>query len=224
MSGRARLPQKVIPTQKISPPPSRPSTYPPARAPAQSANPAWGLGAGGLLRGAHRLLLRYPAAQQLLENEQDRPGSGPFRPDLSNPEHANALSSAAWELSLLRSSCEPAVSVVAADVVALGSQDAASGLAALYERGREAREAGAGQGNLAAVFAGVPLPEGRAVALGKVSLVDTSSAGAAAAGSEKGAAGGKGKQQQQQRKRAVPKDGVDLRSPLLVRLARAGGV
>ncbi|CAN0367206.1 unnamed protein product, partial [Laminaria digitata] len=75
---------------------------------------------------AHRLLLRYPAAQQLLENEQDRPGSGPFRPDLANPEHANALSSAAWELSLLRHSCEPAISVVAADVVALGSQDAAS--------------------------------------------------------------------------------------------------
>ncbi|CAM9759191.1 unnamed protein product [Ectocarpus sp. 12 AP-2014] len=185
----------------------------------QSANPAWGLGAGGLLRGAHRLLLRYPAAQQLLENEQDRPGSGPFRPDLTNPEHANALSSAAWELSLLRNSCEPAIAAVAADIVALGSQDAASGLAALYERGREAREAGAGQGNLGAVFAGVPLPEGRAVAMGKASLLDAPSAagGAVAAGNQKKGAKG----QQHQSKRAVPKDGVDIRSPLLLRLARA---
>ncbi|CAM9791012.1 unnamed protein product [Ectocarpus sp. 4 AP-2014] len=185
----------------------------------QSANPAWGLGAGGLLRGAHRLLLRYPAAQQLLENEQDRPGSGPFRPDLTNPEHANALSSAVWELSLLRNSCEPAIAAVAADIVALGSQDAASGLAALYERGREAREAGAGQGNLGAVFAGVPLPEGRAVAMGKASLLDAPAAagGAVAAGNQKKGAKG----QQQQSKRAVPKDGVDIRSPLLLRLARA---
>lgn len=189
----------------------------------QSANPAWGVGAGGLLRGAHRLLLRYPAAQQLLENEQDRPGSGPFRPDLSNPEHANALSSAAWELSLLRNSSEPTISVVAADIVALGSQDAASGLAALYERGREAREAGAGQGNLGAVFAGVPLPEGRAVAMGRVGLLDAAPPAVEGAGAaEKQKKGGKG--QQQQRKRAVPKDGVDLQSPLLVRLARAGAV
>lgn len=191
------------------------------------------MGAGGLLRGAHRLLLRYPAAQQLLENEQDRPGSGPFRPDLSNPEHANALSSAAWELSLLRNSSEPTVSAVAADVVALASQDAASGLAALYERGREAREAGAGQGNLGAVFAGVPLPEGRAVAAGKMGsglglgLPDAAppaGGGGGAGAAEKRKKGGNGQQQQQQRKRAVPKDGVDLRSPLLVRLARAGAV
>ena len=194
---------------------------PPSRC-AQSANPAWGVGAGGLLRGAHRLLLRYPAAQQLLENEQDRPGSGPFRPDLSNPEHANALSSAAWELSLLRNSSEPTISVVAADIVALGSQDAASGLAALYERGREAREAGAGQGNLGAVFAGVPLPEGRAVAAGKAGLLDASPAVEGAGAAEKQKKGSKG--QQQQRKRAVPKDGVDVQSPLLVRLARAGAV
>lgn len=106
---------------------------------------------------------------------------------------------------------------MAADIVALGSQDAASGLAALYERGREAREAGAGQGNLGAVFAGVPLPEGRAVAMGKASLQDVAAGGAVAAGNQKN--GGKG---QQQSKRAVPKDGVDIRSPLLLRLARAG--
>ncbi|CAM9580999.1 unnamed protein product [Scytosiphon promiscuus] len=190
----------------------------------QSANPAWGLGAGGLLRGAHRLLLRYPAAQQLLENEQDRPGSGPYRPDLTNPEHANALSSAAWELSLLRNSSEPAIAAVAADIVALGSQDAASGLAALYERGREAREAGAGQGILAAVFAGVPLPEGRAVALGKTSLLEAPRATEDATSEtqkKEGKGAAKKQQQQQQRKRAVPKDGVDIRSPLLVRLARA---
>lgn len=124
-----------------------------------------------------------------------------------------------WELSLLRNSCEPTIAAVAADIVALGSQDAASGLAALYERGKEAREAGAGQGNLAAVFAGVPLPEGRAVALGKTSLFDTPAVEGVAA-AEKQKKGGKG-QQQQQRKRAVPKDGVDIRSPLLVRLARA---
>lgn len=110
--------------------------------------------------------------------------------------------------------------MVAADIVALGSQDVASGLAALYERGREAREAGAGQGNLAAVFSGVPLPEGRAVALGKSSLFETPAAAVAATPAEKQKKGGKG-QQQQQRKRAVPKDGVDVRSPLLVRLARA---
>lgn len=106
---------------------------------------------------------------------------------------------------------------MAADIVALGSQDVASGLAALYERGREARDAGAGKGNLAAVFAGVPLPESRAVALGKSSLFERPAAVVAAA--EKQKKGGKG--QQQQRKRAVPKDGVDVRSPLLVRLARA---
>lgn len=106
--------------------------------------------------------------------------------------------------------------MVAADIVALGSQDVASGLAALYERGREAREAGAGQGNLPAVFAGVPLPEGRAVALGKISLFDAPAA--VVATNDKQKKGGKG---QQQRKRAVPKDGVDVRSPLLVRLARA---
>lgn len=100
--------------------------------------------------------------------------------------------------------------------MALGSQDVASGLAALYERGKEAREAGSGQGNLAAAFAGVPLPEGRAVALGKISLFD---APAAVAATEKQKKAGKGPQQQ--RKRAVPKDGVDVRSPLLVRLARA---
>lgn len=115
---------------------------------------------------------------------------------------------------------------MAADIVALGSQDAASGLAALYERGREAREAGAGQGILAAVFAGVPLPEGRAVALGKTSLLEASPGAAAegVAASETQKREGKGpkkQQQQQQRKRAVPKDGVDIRSPLLVRLARA---
>lgn len=112
---------------------------------------------------------------------------------------------------------------MAADIVALGSQDAASGLAALYERGREAREAGAGQGNLAAVFAGVPLPEGRAVALGKISLLEAPPRAAEDVASETQKKEGKGpkKQQQQQRKRAVPKDGVDIRSPLLVRLARA---
>lgn len=125
----------------------------------------------------------------------------------------------------MRNSSEPAISAVAADIVALGSQDAASGLAALYERGREAREAGAGQGNLAAVFAGVPLPEGRAVAVGKMGLPDAP-AGEGAGNTEKQKKGGKGQQQQQQqqRKRAVPKDGVDLRSPLLVRLARVGAV
>lgn len=199
---------------------THPSLFPalPGLCVLQSANPAWGAGAGGLLRGAHRLLLRYPAAQQLLENEQDRPaGSGPFRPDLANPEHANALSSAAWELSLLRNSSEPTVAAVAADVVAVGSQDAASGLAALYERGREAREAGAGQGNLAAVFAGVPLPEGRAIALGKMSLVEN--AGGGAESNKKGGGGSQG----QQRKKTMPKDGVDLKSALLVRLSRAGG-
>lgn len=183
----------------------------------QSANPTWGAGAGGLLRGAHRLLLRYPAAQQLLENEQDRPGAGPHRPDLDNPEHANALSSAAWELSLLRHSSEPEIAAVVRDIVALGSQDAASALTALHERGREARESGAGQGTVAAAFAGVPLPEGRAVALGKTSVMDI---------------GGEGDDQQQQgdgvgkgqtKKKAVPKDGVDIKSPLLVRLSRAGG-
>lgn len=184
----------------------------------QSANPAWGAGAGGLLRGAHRLLLRYPAAQQLLENEQDRPGSGPFSPDLSNPEHANALSSAAWELSLLRHSSEPTVAAVAADVVALGSQDAASGLAALYERGREAREAGAGDGSIASLFAGIPLPEGRAVALGKMNITGDILEGDS--GEKQKKAGGKGGQQV---RRVLPKDGVDIRSPLLMRLARAGG-
>lgn len=107
-------------------------------------------------------------------------------------------------------------------MVALGSQDAASGLAALYERGREAREAGAGKGNLAAVFAGVPLPEGRAVALGKTSAVQSGGAWGSNAETEKqkkGKGGGKG---QARGKRAVPKDGVDVRSPLLERLARAG--
>lgn len=179
----------------------------------QSANPAWGAGAGGLLRGAHRLLLRYPAAQQLLENEHDRPGAGPFRPDISNPEHANALSSAAWELSLLRHSCEPAVAAVAADVVNVGSQDAAAGLAALYERGREAREAGLGQGNVGAAFSGVPLPDSKAVAIGKVSLFESDEA------SGRSKKGGKG----QQYKRVLPKDGVNVKSTLLTRLARAGG-
>lgn len=181
----------------------------------QSPNTAWGAGAGSLLRGAHRLLLRYPAAQQLLENEQDRPGAGPYRPDLSNPEHANALSSAAWELSLLRHSSEPAMVAVVRDVVALGSQDAASALAALHERGREARESGVGQGTLAACFTGVPLPEGRAVALGKSGVLD----GVGGGEEKKKGAGHKGQQQ----KKAVPKDGVDTKSTLLVRLARAGG-
>ena len=177
----------------------------------QSANPAWGAGAGGLLRGAHRLLLRYPAAQQLLENEHDRPGAGPFRPDIPNPEHANALSSAAWELSLLRHSSEPAVAAVAADIVAVGSQDVAAALAALYERGREARETGAGQGNLGAAFSGVPLPEGRAIAIGKISLFE-------GAGTE-----AKKESRKQRHKTVPPKDGVDVRSTLLKRLARAGG-
>lgn len=178
----------------------------------QSANPAWGAGAGGLLRGAHRLLLRYPASQQLLENEHDRPGAGPFRPDISNPEHANALSSAAWELSLLRHSCEPAVAAVAADIVAVGSQDAAAGLAALYERGREAREAGLGQGDVGAAFSGVPLPTSKAVTIGKTSLFESSEV---AGRSKKGSKG-------QQCKRVLPKNGVDVKSPLLTRLARVG--
>lgn len=106
---------------------------------------------------------------------------------------------------------------VACDVVALGSQDAASGLAALYERGREAREAGAGQGTLPSVFSGVPLPEGRAVALGRTSVLDSGVEGGVKKG---GGSGGKG---QQQRKKVLPKDGVDIRSALLVRLSRAGG-
>lgn len=123
----------------------------------------------------------------------------------------------------MRHSSEPAIAAVACDVVALGSQDAASALSALYERGREAREAGAGQGTLPSVFSGVPLPEGRAVALGRTSVLDSSSGGVEGGAKKEGGSGGKGKQQQQQRKRVLPKDGVDIRSALLVRLSRAGG-
>lgn len=113
----------------------------------------------------------------------------------------------------MRHSCEPAVAAMATDVVAVGSQDAAAGLAALYERGREAREVGLGQGNVGAVFSGVPLPDSKAVAIGKVSLFESDDA----AGRSK--EGGKG----QQCKRVLPKDGIDVKSALLRKLARVGG-
>lgn len=130
------------------------------------------------------------------------------------------MSSAAWELSLLRHSCEPAIGAVVRDVVALGSQDAASALTALHERGREAREAGAGQGTLAAAFTGVPLPEARAVALGKMGVLEgVGGEGEIQQHKKQEGGGGKG----QQKKRVVPKVGVDTKSPLWVRLARAGG-
>lgn len=109
---------------------------------------------------------------------------------------------------MLRHSCDPAIAAAVRDIVALSSQDAASALATLHERGREARESGAGQGTLEEAFAGVPPPEGRAVALERLSSEV-----------ENGGLGGKG----QQRKRSLPRSGVDTKSALLVRLARTDG-
>ncbi|CAM9243730.1 unnamed protein product, partial [Choristocarpus tenellus] len=124
---------------------------------------SWPGPAAALLRTAHRLLLRYPAAQQLLENEHDRPGSGPYRPDLADPEHANALSSATWELSLLRASAWPLSGSWAGDLVSLTSKDAAAVLVAMHDRERETREM-ALLSPLRGAFAGVPKPEARAIA------------------------------------------------------------
>lgn len=111
----------------------------------------------------------------------------------------------------MRHSAEPTLAAVVRDIVASGSQDAAAALATMHERGREAREAGTGEGNLAAAFAGVPPPEGRAIALGKMAVSD-------------GLKTGSSKSKGQQGKKLVPKDGVNLKSAFLVRLARAGEV
>ncbi|CAN0059907.1 unnamed protein product [Discosporangium mesarthrocarpum] len=184
-----------------------------------------------LLRMAHCLLLRYPASRQLLENEHDRPGSGPYHPTLGDPEHANALSSAAWELSLLRHSAWPGTGARVRDTAALTTQEAAAALSAMHAREKEMREeeaeAGRGAGVagvVAGTFAGVPAPEGRAIAGGR--RVVEAEGGVVGGGEEEAAEmpkrghHGKGGRAARGKRKLLPKDCGDLSSPLLLRLAQ----
>lgn len=62
-----------------------------------------------LLAFGRQLLQRYPAVQQLLENEQDAITSGQYCPDVDDPELSNPFSTSAWELVNLRFHVNPAV-------------------------------------------------------------------------------------------------------------------
>jgi nucleolar complex protein 3 len=67
-----------------------------------------------LLAFSRQLIQRYPAAQPLLENEQEAITSGQYDPRVSDPEHSNVLATSGWELALLRFHYHPAVSAQAA--------------------------------------------------------------------------------------------------------------
>lgn len=62
-----------------------------------------------LLAFVRQVLHRYPAAAQMLENEQDVVTSGTYTPDVEDPEHTNPFATSAWELGTLRFHVNPAV-------------------------------------------------------------------------------------------------------------------
>jgi len=55
----------------------------------------------------HKLLLRYPKTQQLLDTECV--GSGEYTPEVEDPENCNAFASTAWEFALLNKHVHPVV-------------------------------------------------------------------------------------------------------------------
>jgi len=55
----------------------------------------------------HRLFLRYPKTQQLLDTECV--GSGDYSPEIEDPENCNALASTSWEFSLLTNHFHPVI-------------------------------------------------------------------------------------------------------------------
>ena len=62
-----------------------------------------------LLSLVRQILQRYPAAQQLLENEQDVLTAGEYAPDAADPELANPLATSGWELATLRYHWHPLI-------------------------------------------------------------------------------------------------------------------
>jgi nucleolar complex protein 3 len=55
-----------------------------------------------LLALVRQILQRYSSVQQLLDNEQDVLTAGEYTPDARDPERANPLATAGWELATLR--------------------------------------------------------------------------------------------------------------------------
>ena len=55
-----------------------------------------------LLAFTRHLMLRYPSAQQLLENENDIITSGEYTPDVRDPEQSNPYATSGWEIATLR--------------------------------------------------------------------------------------------------------------------------
>ena len=72
------------------------------------------LGSLGVVR---QILASYPRVRNLLENE--RIGNGVFQMDLDDPEHAQGMSAALWDLSLLASHYHPTCAAAAREVANL---------------------------------------------------------------------------------------------------------
>jgi nucleolar complex protein 3 len=62
-----------------------------------------------LIAFARLLIQRYPAVEQLMENEQDVITSGEYLPDAEDPEQSNAFATSAWEVATLKFHFHPAI-------------------------------------------------------------------------------------------------------------------
>jgi nucleolar complex protein 3 len=62
-----------------------------------------------LIAFARLLIQRYPAVEQLMENELDVITSGEYLPDVEDPEQSNSFATSAWEVATLKFHFHPTV-------------------------------------------------------------------------------------------------------------------
>jgi nucleolar complex protein 3 len=67
-----------------------------------------------LLALSRQLIQRFPAVQQMLENEQDVITEGQYMPDVEDPELVNPFATSAWELATLKFHWHPGIAAQAA--------------------------------------------------------------------------------------------------------------